>query len=336
MMRQQRQDVRLASVLRAVYILPSAEGGVCRTQSLVSALCMTHLLSTHRLVLCYPSTTPSSPHSLFARPYSLLSIFIPSLLPLLRTYSFSQTQTRHQATWESSHPLPATSKDGVIPEKFFETTSRRLVSPFKVKEVSPAANTSQESPVSGSSPHYPLLHQDLGHPHSTLTFPLTSSNLQPTSSPSNHLHLLFPIHTSTSTSRRLARRGGVYRIKVDIYDTIRAVLKARLEDILRRIAHVLMLAGASKGILKANGEVDETRNGRKLVTTTDVVFVLRQVSYQSCWCLDVLCQGLWANVCYRWERPYTVLTGTRWGLRSARSVVLLVPAFLESARLAVY
>jgi hypothetical protein len=68
-------------------------------------------------------------------------------------------------------------------------------------------------------------------------------------------------------------------MKIDVYDTIRAVLNVRLEAILYRIAHVLMLAGASKGVLKANGEVDETRNGRKLVTTSDVVFVLRQVSY---------------------------------------------------------
>ncbi|KAL4919744.1 mitochondrial carrier domain-containing protein [Aspergillus aurantiobrunneus] len=42
--------------------------------------------------------------------------------------------------------------------------------------------------------------------------------------------------------RRLARRGGVYRIKKEIYDEIRVVLRERLQEILRQIVLVLQSA----------------------------------------------------------------------------------------------
>lgn len=123
-------------------------------------------------------------------------------------------------------------------------------------------------------------------PHHTLPSPHPFLLLQLLSPPSNpplsfeSNALLVPTRTDLPT-RRLARRGGVKRIKIDIYDKVREVLKSRIEEILRRVTQVIMISGASKGILKPNGEVDESRNGRKTVTTDDIVFVLRQVSYFS-------------------------------------------------------
>lgn len=60
--------------------------------------------------------------------------------------------------------------------------------------------------------------------------------------------------------RRLARRGGVKRISEFIYEETRAVLKSRLEFLLRDICAV----------------VDS--GGRKTVCTTDVIYVLQRVS----------------------------------------------------------
>ncbi|KAL4821317.1 hypothetical protein BDW67DRAFT_150502 [Aspergillus spinulosporus] len=57
--------------------------------------------------------------------------------------------------------------------------------------------------------------------------------------------------------RRLARRGGVYRIKNEIYDEIRIVLKERLTETLRQVCLVM-----------ESGTIPSCE--RKLVTTRDV------------------------------------------------------------------
>ncbi|KAF1994781.1 histone-fold-containing protein [Amniculicola lignicola CBS 123094] len=59
--------------------------------------------------------------------------------------------------------------------------------------------------------------------------------------------------------RRLARRGGVKRMSANIYDDIRAVLKQRLEVILRNIVAVVEY------------------QGRKTVGVTDVIFTLNRL-----------------------------------------------------------
>lgn len=40
--------------------------------------------------------------------------------------------------------------------------------------------------------------------------------------------------------RRLARRGGVKRIQIDIYDTVRDVLKRRIEEVIPCFVGVLL------------------------------------------------------------------------------------------------
>ncbi|KAL2783567.1 hypothetical protein BJX66DRAFT_344835 [Aspergillus keveii] len=65
--------------------------------------------------------------------------------------------------------------------------------------------------------------------------------------------------------RRLARRGGVYRIRKEIYDEIRKVIKERLTEIPRNI--VLILESART-----------PRLDRKMVTTQDVCYALNRVS----------------------------------------------------------
>ncbi|KAL4802293.1 hypothetical protein BDV18DRAFT_64784 [Aspergillus unguis] len=64
--------------------------------------------------------------------------------------------------------------------------------------------------------------------------------------------------------RRLARRGGVYRIKKEIYDEIRVVTKERLTEIIRNV--VLILDSATV-----------PSRERKLVTTMDVVYALKRM-----------------------------------------------------------
>ncbi|KAJ4322722.1 hypothetical protein N0V94_002240 [Neodidymelliopsis sp. IMI 364377] len=59
--------------------------------------------------------------------------------------------------------------------------------------------------------------------------------------------------------RRLARRGGVKRLSASIYDDIRQALRERLRDIMKDVAAVLDHAG------------------RKIVSVTDVIFVLNRV-----------------------------------------------------------
>ncbi|KAI9376345.1 hypothetical protein BJX61DRAFT_490231 [Aspergillus egyptiacus] len=64
--------------------------------------------------------------------------------------------------------------------------------------------------------------------------------------------------------RRLARRGGVYRIKKEVYEEIRFVLRQRLTEILRQVILVL----DSSQIPSCD---------RKLVTTRDVVYALNRM-----------------------------------------------------------
>ncbi|PLN79158.1 histone H4.2 [Aspergillus taichungensis] len=64
--------------------------------------------------------------------------------------------------------------------------------------------------------------------------------------------------------RRLARRGGVVRIKADVYNEIRVAVKIRLTEIMRHI--VLFLES-----------VQTERFERKIITTRDVVFALNRM-----------------------------------------------------------
>ncbi|KAJ0425535.1 histone-fold-containing protein [Aspergillus carlsbadensis] len=64
--------------------------------------------------------------------------------------------------------------------------------------------------------------------------------------------------------RRLARRGGVYRIRKEIYNEIRKVIKERLTEILRHI--VLILDSART-----------PRLDRKMITTRDVCYALNRM-----------------------------------------------------------
>ncbi|PWY84922.1 hypothetical protein BO70DRAFT_352042 [Aspergillus heteromorphus CBS 117.55] len=64
--------------------------------------------------------------------------------------------------------------------------------------------------------------------------------------------------------RRLARRGGVVRIKRDIYAEIRVVIKDRLTDILRHVVNIMDSATTPN-------------HERKVVTTRDVVFALNRM-----------------------------------------------------------
>ena len=93
----------------------------------------------------------------------------------------------------------------------------------------------------------------------------------------------------------MARRGGVKRVQIDIYDTIRAVIKARLADvgvhpqplfdtllfvwanpcqILERICIMLDDTGHYK---QGPNRVMLYDTRRKTVTTLDVVFALKQM-----------------------------------------------------------
>ncbi|KAF2682141.1 histone-fold-containing protein [Lentithecium fluviatile CBS 122367] len=58
--------------------------------------------------------------------------------------------------------------------------------------------------------------------------------------------------------RRLARRGGIKRISGTIYDDVRAVLKQRLELLLRDIIALV------------------EHSGRKTISVTDVIFTLNR------------------------------------------------------------
>ncbi|KAI9928288.1 hypothetical protein ASPWEDRAFT_170712 [Aspergillus wentii DTO 134E9] len=66
--------------------------------------------------------------------------------------------------------------------------------------------------------------------------------------------------------RRLARRGGVMRIKKEIYDEIRGVLKDRLREILRHVVYILESARTPS-------------HERKVVTTRDVVYALQKIGH---------------------------------------------------------
>ncbi|GFF41021.1 histone H4.2 [Aspergillus udagawae] len=64
--------------------------------------------------------------------------------------------------------------------------------------------------------------------------------------------------------RRLARRGGVVRIKTDIYAEIRSVIRGRLREIIFQVVQVL--------------ESSKThRHDRKVITTRDVVYALQRM-----------------------------------------------------------
>ncbi|KIX08381.1 uncharacterized protein Z518_03037 [Rhinocladiella mackenziei CBS 650.93] len=77
-------------------------------------------------------------------------------------------------------------------------------------------------------------------------------------------HMRYAINGITKpTIRRLARKGGIYRIRSDIHDTVRGVLQKRLEEIIRKIIIVI-----------SQEYPPDHPNCRKTVTTQDVVFVL--------------------------------------------------------------
>ncbi|KAL6238622.1 hypothetical protein BDW75DRAFT_201196 [Aspergillus navahoensis] len=63
---------------------------------------------------------------------------------------------------------------------------------------------------------------------------------------------------------RLARRGGVYRIKKEIYDEIRIVLMQRLTETLKQVC-----------LIMESGTIPSCE--RKLVTTRDVVYALNRM-----------------------------------------------------------
>ncbi|OQV04922.1 hypothetical protein CLAIMM_09736 [Cladophialophora immunda] len=72
--------------------------------------------------------------------------------------------------------------------------------------------------------------------------------------------------------RRLARRGGVYRVQRDIYDAARNVLEARLKDIIKNLTIVL---GNSSDPNHEDGRLEGVYGKRRrTVTTKDVIFVL--------------------------------------------------------------
>ncbi|KAF7115718.1 hypothetical protein CNMCM5793_003221 [Aspergillus hiratsukae] len=62
----------------------------------------------------------------------------------------------------------------------------------------------------------------------------------------------------------IGRRGGVVRMKTDIYPESRSVIKLRLHEILRQVVQIL--------------ESSKThRHDRKVVTTRDVVYALQRM-----------------------------------------------------------
>ncbi|KAJ4512065.1 hypothetical protein HRR83_006018 [Exophiala dermatitidis] len=76
------------------------------------------------------------------------------------------------------------------------------------------------------------------------------------------------------TIRRLARRGGIGDMEDEVYDTVRDVVKARVTEVIERLA-----------ILMRNPPVDgpeqlpPLEDGSKIVTTLHVVYVLKQVRW---------------------------------------------------------
>lgn len=82
--------------------------------------------------------------------------------------------------------------------------------------------------------------------------------------------------------RRLARRGGVKRISGAIYEDVRTVLKARLEEILKTVVEILGEFASSQyqrqesGILTLTSSRTEYKK-RKTVSTPDVVFALKRL-----------------------------------------------------------
>ncbi|PYH96288.1 histone H4.2 [Aspergillus ellipticus CBS 707.79] len=64
--------------------------------------------------------------------------------------------------------------------------------------------------------------------------------------------------------RRLARRGGVVRIKKDVYAEVRRVIKDHMTDIMRHVINILDSATTP-------------RHERKVVTNRDVVFALNRM-----------------------------------------------------------
>ncbi|KAL5362370.1 hypothetical protein BJX96DRAFT_177094 [Aspergillus floccosus] len=62
--------------------------------------------------------------------------------------------------------------------------------------------------------------------------------------------------------RRLARRGGVIRVKADIYPEIRRVVHARITEVLRQV--VLIMDSASTN--RTDRKVITTRDGKILPT----------------------------------------------------------------------
>ncbi|KAK2746368.1 hypothetical protein FQN57_003250 [Myotisia sp. PD_48] len=64
--------------------------------------------------------------------------------------------------------------------------------------------------------------------------------------------------------RRLARRGGVVRMKADIYPTIRQVVYLRLQEMMKQLVAVLVSS-------------DTPGHARKTITSLDVVYVLKRM-----------------------------------------------------------
>ncbi|BDD56629.1 hypothetical protein MAP00_002062 [Monascus purpureus] len=65
-------------------------------------------------------------------------------------------------------------------------------------------------------------------------------------------------------SSRLARRGGVVRMKKDIYDEIRNVIKARLTEVIRQVTLIMDSSQTPKV-------------SRTVVTTRDVAYALKRI-----------------------------------------------------------
>ncbi|KAK6822370.1 hypothetical protein RU639_006753 [Aspergillus parasiticus] len=64
--------------------------------------------------------------------------------------------------------------------------------------------------------------------------------------------------------RKLARRGGIIRIKSDIYDEARRAIRDRLTEILRQVALILESS-------------DVHSRQRKVVTIRDVIYALARL-----------------------------------------------------------
>ncbi|KAL6248214.1 hypothetical protein RBB50_004469 [Rhinocladiella similis] len=75
---------------------------------------------------------------------------------------------------------------------------------------------------------------------------------------------------SKSKPSRLARRGGVRRIQSTIYDDARMALKEHLTEVIRK---VVILMGGPDNERKHGVSVPQ----RKIVTTRDVIYALKQM-----------------------------------------------------------